>query len=152
MRGWLSQNIPQAEHRSCSDDFNLFPATSLFSSPSTEGEAGSVVELSALPSDGKSLTAHRLGLDLIGDGQLLTSRGRASAHIRFPQGEAFSLIRCLMKQNCASAAPGPREAVFCSLHVCCRCLLVSRAALTKPGTSVYRLCGVRLQRGVPGCV
>lgn len=81
----LSQDFLPVEHPSCPNDSPLFPATSLSSSPSAEGEAGSVLDLSAWSSDGNSLIPYHLGLDVNGEGQLMTSTGWPLLTLDFPR-------------------------------------------------------------------
>lgn len=85
---------------SCSWNFHLFLATSFYSPPSTEGEARSVVvDVSALPSDGKNLVTYQSGLDLNGDRQLMTSTGWPPCMLHFPMGKQSHSDTMIAEQN-----------------------------------------------------
>ena len=127
--------------------FHLFPATSFFSSLSPERAATFIGDLSALPPDGLSLITLQPGLDLNGfewrwatdDLYVLTS-----AHIGFPCGEPFILMRACYKLYLSSSRP-----MRCSSFLLCmQSLLLAGvwATLTKPGISVYQLQRDQLQK------
>lgn len=73
-------------HSTCGASL-LYPLTSYLSdssSPSTEGEAGSVVDLSAWPSDAKSVMTYQPALALNGGGQRMTCMGWLLCTLNFP--------------------------------------------------------------------